>query len=125
MQLADFPLVVTVWHQPGCGHCEEFMPRLHPVAARYSQCGVPTVAIDATQNSRLADGLNIEATPTVIVMRKGKTVKKYPKALEDAELEELYSALAGACAAAAAAPPERQELVAPKMIGDQTDKRAE
>ena len=116
MQLSDFPLVVSVWHQPGCGHCEEFLPRLHPVAQRFAACGVPTLSIDATQNVRLADGLSIDATPTVIVMRRGKTVKRFPRALEDRELEELYTSLAGACAAAAAS--DAQELVAPQLIGD-------
>lgn len=116
MQLTDFPLVVAVWHQPGCGHCEEFLPRLHPVAQRYAACGVPTLSIDATQNTRLADGLSIDATPTVMVMRRGKTVKRFPRALEDKELEELYSSLAGACAAAAAQ--DAQELVAAQLVGD-------
>ncbi len=116
MQLTDFALVVTVWHQPGCGHCTEFLPRLHSVATRYAQCGVPTLSIDATQNTRLADGLSIEATPTVIVMRRGKTVKRFPRALDDGELEELYTSLAGACAAAAAQ--DAAQLVAPQLIGD-------
>lgn len=116
MQLSDFPLVVSVWHQPGCGHCEEFLPRLHPIAQRYAACGVPTLSVDATQNTRLADGLSIDATPTVIIMRRGKTVKRFPRALEDRELEELYQSLAGACAAAAAQ--DAQELVAPQLIGD-------
>lgn len=116
MQLTDFPLVVAVWHQPGCGHCEEFLPRLHPVAQRYATCGVPTLSIDATQNTRLADGLSIDATPTVMVMRRGKTVKRFPRALEDKELEELYTSLAGACAAAAAQ--DAQELVAAQLVGE-------
>lgn len=100
------------------------MPRLHAVASRYAACGVPTVSIDAVQNTRLADGLSISATPTVIVMRKGRTVKRVPKSLDDAELEELYSALASACAAAAPPPPERQEIVNPRVIGEPGEEKA-
>ena len=96
MNLADYPLVVTVWHQPGCGHCEEFLPRLEAFAEKYGTC-VPTLAIDATQNERIADALAIDATPTVIVLRRGTTLRRFPRGLEDEELERLYESVAGAC----------------------------
>ena len=97
MNLADFPMVVTVWHQPGCGHCEEFLPRVQATAARFAHCGVPTVLLDATENVRLADGLNITATPTLMVLRRGKRVQRFDRGLEEAELESVYQTLARAC----------------------------
>lgn len=97
MNLADFPYVVTVWHQPGCGHCEEFLPRANATAQRFAHCGVPTVMIDATNNTRLADGLNISATPTVIVLKRGRTAQRFNRGLEDNELEAIYQSLAKSC----------------------------
>lgn len=109
MNLSDFPFVVTVWHQPGCGHCEEFLPRANATAQRYAHCGVPTVMIDATANTRLADGLNISATPTLIVLRRGRTVQRFNRGLEDNELEATYQALAKSCQAP---PPGEPQLEA-------------
>jgi|688.fasta_scaffold1296361_2 thioredoxin-like negative regulator of GroEL len=97
MNLAEFPMVVTVWHQPGCGHCEEFLPRVQATAARFAHCGVPTVLLDATQNVRLADGLNITATPTLMVLRRGKRVQRFDRGLEEGELESVYQTLARSC----------------------------
>ena len=95
-QLETLPLVVTVWHQPDCGHCEEFLPRLNEIAARYSSC-VPTALLDATQNEDLSDALSIEATPTVIVLRLGRTIKRFDRGLNATEREQLYASGGAAC----------------------------
>ena len=96
------------------------MPRVNATAQRYAHCGVPTVMIDATQNTRLADGLNISATPTLIVLRKGRTVQRFNRGLEDQELEATYQALARSCQAP---PPETPQLVAEavEIVGKEAD----
>lgn len=95
MNLADYPIVVVCWHQEECGHCQEFIPRLRRFAAAYP-C-VPVILVDAAQNGRLADGYRIAATPTVTVLRHGRTADRQDRALADDELAALFDALGAQC----------------------------
>jgi thioredoxin-like negative regulator of GroEL len=99
--LNELPLVVTVWHQEGCVHCEEFLPRIQAIAGLYADC-VPTAFLDTNDNSELADVLGVVGTPSVIVLREGKTIKRWGRGLEDRELETLYDDVGRACVRIAA-----------------------
>lgn len=90
--LADYPLVAVVVHQEGCGHCEEYLPRVRALAA--SAC-LPIVLVDGGQNRSVAAALQVEMTPTTIVLRSGHPVARGEGAISD----EQFTAMIGqACA---------------------------
>jgi thioredoxin-like negative regulator of GroEL len=91
MRITDKPLVIAVWVMPGCGACEEYLPRFRQVAGRYSRC-IPSVIIDATKNEEAANAFRVKATPTTMVVRNGRRGAFSIEGSADAErIEELYS----------------------------------
>lgn len=99
MTLADYPLALVCWHQPGCGHCEEFLPVLARTAPEYPH--VVTLSVDASRNERLADAFDVRSTPTVTLLAHGRTVARSDGAPSEDELRAMYArALARAQGAA-------------------------
>ena len=48
----------------------------------------------------LSDALNVRNTPTVLVLRHGRTVSRWDRAMKDDELAALYDDVGRACAVA-------------------------
>ena len=67
----DAPVLVLLVTQPGCGHCEEFMPRFRRVASAYPDLAM--MHLDASdQRPEVQDWMDqfhLESTPTVFVLR--------------------------------------------------------
>ena len=59
MDLSGLPSVVVVIHRPGCGACEEFLPRAHDAADRWRPC-VPTAFLDALKNVAWCDQMQVQ-----------------------------------------------------------------
>lgn len=88
MTLHDYPVALVVWHQPGCPHCDEFLPVCREMAGRFPN--VPTLFLDATRNERLADAFDVRDTPTVLLLRKGRTVVRSNGSPDHDALAEFY-----------------------------------
>jgi thioredoxin-like negative regulator of GroEL len=81
---------VFVFAMHGCGACEEYVPRFERVVR---QLGVryPIGRYDIAKDRRaseLATRLNVQATPTTVVMTGGK-LHKYVGAVDDAKIRQI------------------------------------
>lgn len=86
--LAAYPLVAVVVHQEGCGHCEEYLPRVRALAGR--AC-LPLVLVDGGQNRSVAAALQVQVTPTTVILRSGRPVTRAEGAITDDQLTGLLS----------------------------------
>jgi len=86
-------VVVIVFHQPGCGACDEYLPRFKRIAARYASC-IPVVILDCTDERfvALADRFKIRNTPTTLAVRKPSGAIRIDGSAPDAEIEQLFVA---------------------------------
>lgn len=96
MRLTDYDLSVLVFHAQGCGHCEEYVPRLRAVAE--GQC-VPTVLVDIGTAPVLANALGVEYTPTTVAVHNREGVvepvrgARLDGAVPDREIQAFYKQL--------------------------------
>lgn len=71
MRFIDYPAIVVVWTQEGCGACEAFLPPWREIAAQYASC-LPSIAVNCDEYRQAADYYRIRETPTVMVLRYGR-----------------------------------------------------
>lgn len=93
MRLTDYPLIVIMWTQEGCAHCEETLPRWRAVAERYAQC-LPSVRLEVGEYAAAADLHRIKMLPTVMTMRNGRGGLRRLEGEQDAAAIEHFYALA-------------------------------
>lgn len=91
MRLSEHPLSVLVFHAAGCGHCDEYLPRIKAIAPE--QC-IPTFLLDIRMNGALADALGVQYTPTTVAVRTvgGKVVPVTGATLDGAVPDEQVRA---------------------------------
>lgn len=91
--LSNERVVVIVFAMPGCGACEEFLPRFAKLAAPYRRKGLPVFVFDAASPDpglqAFADQYKVSGTPTTLVLPRGQGVIRREGALDDAESQLL------------------------------------
>jgi len=90
MDFFRLPVLVVAFGQPGCGHCEEFLPRFRTVAGRYARC-VPAAVFDALWfKYDYLQAIGVTTTPSVVVFRHGRPTTRPIGHVSDAEIEALF-----------------------------------
>lgn len=69
--LADFPVVIVVFTQPGCEGCKDFGPKFEQVSKRWKDC-IPSAMVVADEHPQAADVYRIRATPTTVILYQGR-----------------------------------------------------
>jgi thiol-disulfide isomerase/thioredoxin len=107
--------LIVVFVMPGCGACEEFLPRLLKLVAQHQAAGtpfrvwqpgqplhpgeIPVLIYDAASEDAelqaFADRLKITATPTTALMTRTNTAR-VEGAIDDAQASRLLLAAAQA-----------------------------
>lgn len=90
--LAHSKVVIVLVTMPGCGHCEEFKPRVARIAQKY-QAIVPVVHIDASaaRTQAFCDQYKIEAVPVMMLMKKGTAhVARAEGSVENGVIEQFF-----------------------------------
>lgn len=77
----------------GCGHCEEYAPRLAAVAAAYPDVALVTIdGRDARpQAQHQLNRFNVHAFPTVVVARRNSGYVKYEGTLSTEETQRIFN----------------------------------
>jgi thioredoxin-like negative regulator of GroEL len=89
------PIGVFVFGQAGCPACSEYIPRFKRIAAAFRQrfpIGIYDLAKDGHRAQEMATTLDIKATPTTVVMNRGR-IQKHVGALAEAAIRELLGSL--------------------------------
>jgi hypothetical protein len=114
--LAGIKSVVIVFAMDGCPACADYQPRFARMVELFQQHGqplvlyqigmplmpgqIPVVILDGASDDEsvatLADGHNIEAMPTTLLLRTTAKPLKIEGAVDD---QQIYAALASACLA--------------------------
>ena len=88
-------VVVVVVGQPGCGACEEYLPKVQAIAPSYARV-LPIVILSAAdprpEVQAWMDQYKIEATPTTLVLRRrelGGGVWKMEGLQDDAVIRQV------------------------------------
>lgn len=88
-------VIVVVIGQPGCGACEEFVPKMQALAVPFARV-VPVIFMNAAdprpEVQRWMDQYNISATPTTLVLKRkelGGGVWKLEGSQEDVACRQI------------------------------------
>lgn len=79
----------------GCGACTDYWPRFSDVAIPYRRAGLRIYVGDIASNmkaARLAQEMNIEATPTTVFVDSSGQQKRYIGAITTRQLERAFDA---------------------------------
>jgi thiol-disulfide isomerase/thioredoxin len=87
------PVLVIVVSQPGCGHCEDYLPKFQRVAARYPELAMVHLnAADARPEMQAwMEQWKLESTPTTFIMRnsnRGGGVWKVEGDVDEAQIAQ-------------------------------------
>lgn len=86
-------VVVIVFTMPGCGACEEYLPRFKPLAAEATAAGVPVLYFNAASDradiQALANRFQVVATPTTIIAPRGRGHTKLEGSIDTREIRQL------------------------------------
>lgn len=91
--LARMPLAVVVAHSTGCAHCLEYLPIVRQVAPAHAG-KVPVVLVDIAMFPTMIDALQVEATPTTVVLRYGRVQDAQVGVLDATALDKMLRGLA-------------------------------
>lgn len=90
MRLTELPLVIILWTQDGCEHCEATLPPWRAVAARYARC-MPSARLEASRYEGAANQYRIQMLPTLMALRYGRTgLHRLEGSLTEQEIESFY-----------------------------------
>ena len=92
LQLAQARCVIIVFVMKECPACHEYVPRFRQVAQQFSG-KVPSVIFDveSPQGHPLADQFDIQATPTTMVLRRPLGAIKAEGALNNIDIQQLFT----------------------------------
>ena len=65
--------ILQIFHTEGCGHCDY----QREILSRWQPDGVTLQFVDCDKNPKMDKAAGIEATPTLIVLRNGKEVRRH------------------------------------------------
>lgn len=86
--------VVILFTMDGCPACADYAPKFDRIAAAYEASGVPVYRYDADDErpdvQHLVKRLNVQATPTTFVLRRGPGEIRQEGDLEEYEIRELF-----------------------------------
>jgi len=111
--LRNTKVLIAVFAMPGCGACDEYLPRFGRQVRRFQQAGAPfhiwhpgdeivpgmipvliyDAAADNAELQAFADRLKIVATPTTAMLTRPSVVK-VEGAIDDAQIEQLLRSAA-------------------------------
>lgn len=90
MRVTELPIAIVVFGMEGCPACSNFLPKFRKIAQQHNN--IPAFAVDSSkpENAGAADHYGITVTPTVVLMRYGKLVKKFEGEGSKADVEKLF-----------------------------------
>lgn len=79
-------VVVDFW-ATWCGPCRSFGPIFEKVSEKYPE--IPFVKVDIDKSNEIAAATQIQAVPTVMVIKRGEVIYRQAGALLASDLEDL------------------------------------
>ncbi|WP_421789183.1 thioredoxin [Gardnerella sp. DNF01205] len=79
-------VVVDFW-ATWCGPCRSFGPIFEKVSEKYPE--IPFVKVDIDESNEIATVAQIQAVPTVMVIKRGEVIYRQAGALLASDLEDL------------------------------------
>ncbi|MFU0480607.1 thioredoxin [Gardnerella sp. DNF01192] len=79
-------VVVDFW-ATWCGPCRSFGPIFEKVSEKYPE--IPFVKVDIDKSNEIAEAAQIQAVPTVMVIKRGEVIYRQAGALLASDLEDL------------------------------------
>ncbi|RIY24289.1 thioredoxin [Bifidobacteriaceae bacterium NR021] len=79
-------VVVDFW-ATWCGPCRSFGPIFEKVSEKYPE--IPFVKVDIDKSNEIATAAQIQAVPTVMVIKRGEVIYRQAGALLASDLEDL------------------------------------
>lgn len=79
-------VVVDFW-ATWCGPCRSFGPIFEKVSEKFSD--IPFVKVDIDESAEIATAAQIQAVPTVMVIKRGEVIYRQAGALLATDLEDL------------------------------------
>lgn len=92
-ELAEAPpddVIVAVFHQDDCGHCEEYIPRFEAVAGKFPDVSYVLANIDSKQGAAYVEKFGVRLTPTTMILRKGGKSEMHEGQLSDLAIEIIF-----------------------------------
>ncbi len=86
---------VLLFVMQGCPACTSFKPRFERLAAPYRRAGVSVQIIDVGRYVSQANQYKVTATPTTLVVRNGRVVRRLVGAVEDGQVQEALEKACG------------------------------
>ena len=86
---SDVPVIVDVWG-PSCGPCKKLEPVLMDIATRYAG-KVKVVEISTEAAPELLGELDVRATPTLIIYKKGEELGRMHGYRPEAWFDEMIA----------------------------------
>lgn len=84
----DFPVLVLLFGMEGCPACSAFLPVWRRAAAQHP--GVPSFAIDVDDRPDAADYYEVTLTPTTLLLRHGRVLRRLEGEGTRANAEKLF-----------------------------------
>ncbi len=88
IRITEYPALILLFGMKGCPSCEDFLPVFHAAAERHRS--VPAYAVDCERLPEVADRFNVTSTPTIFLLSRGKTIKKFEGGGSRADAEKLF-----------------------------------
>lgn len=88
VHLDEYPVLVLLFGMDGCGACDEFLPLFRAASARHRS--VPAYAIDCERLPDVADRFDVTSTPTIFLLSRGRTLRRFEGAGSLADAEKLF-----------------------------------
>ena len=80
-------LVLVDFWATWCGPCRSFGPIFEKVSEKYPE--IPFVKVDIDKSNEIAAAAQIQAVPTVMVIKRGEVIYRQAGALLASDLEDL------------------------------------
>ena len=80
-------IVVADFWATWCGPCRSFGPIFEKVSEKYPE--IPFVKVDIDKSNEIAAAAQIQAVPTVMVIKRGEVIYRQAGALLASDLEDL------------------------------------
>lgn len=88
VERSALPVVLDLW-APWCGPCRMVSPSLEKLARELAG-RVKLVKVDVDQSPKVSAGFEVQAVPTLMVLRRGEVLARQPGALPLTALRQWY-----------------------------------
>ena len=88
--ITETPLVLVDFHAEWCGPCKMMKPILDQLKSEVNN-SVRILKVDVDKNKKLAQSLNVQSVPTLVLYKQGKITWRKSGVVQASELKTLIN----------------------------------